>query len=132
MDSSRHPGTVEKRRRLTMAELSEILDSVSAKRKDETALSPVAPLVEKKTHQEIHRAKPKKYVSKAAALGAPEKILALVALNPEWGTQRLAKSLSDQGISLSRQSIHKILLKHNLNRPAMRKAWQAMQKETNP
>lgn len=132
MDPSKEPGTVVKRRRLTLAELSKILDSVAAKRKDERLLSPVAPFVEKKIRQEIYQAKPKKYFSKAAAFGAPEKILALVALNPELGTQRLKKSLAEQGISLSRQSIHKILLKHNLNRPAMRKAWQARQKETNP
>jgi hypothetical protein len=120
-----------KPRRLTIAELSEILDSVAAKQKIKT-VCPVVPLVETKTHYEIYQSKPKKYISKAVALGAPEKILALVALYPGWGTKKLANALADQGVSLSRQSIHKILCKHNLNLPAMRKAWQATQKETNP
>ncbi|MDA8428272.1 MAG: hypothetical protein M0T70_03350 [Geobacteraceae bacterium] len=131
MDSSKAPGTVVKRRRLTMAEFAEILDGVAEKLKSKT-VRPLAPLAEQSATEEIYQAKPKKYISKIALLGAPEKILALVALNPERGTQRLKKSLAEQGISLSRQSIHKILLKHNLNRPAMRKAWQATQKETNP
>lgn len=131
MDISRVQGTAVKPRRLTMAELSEILDSVAAKQKIKTVCK-VVPLVETKTHQEIYQPKPKKYVSKAVAMGAPEKILALVMLNPEQGTLRLKKSLADQGISLSRQSIHKILCKYNLNLPAMRKTWQATQKETNP
>lgn len=131
MDASTGPGNVGKRRRLTMAELAEILDGVAERLKSKTA-RPLALHAEQGAPEEICQAKPKKYFSKAAALGAPEKILALVALNPERGTQRLKKSLADQGISLSRQSIHKILLKYNLNRPAMRKAWQATQKETNP
>lgn len=131
MDSSKAPGTVVKRRRLTMAELSEILDSVAAKRKTIT-VCPITPLVETRVRQEIYQPKPKKYFSKAAALGVPEKILVLVASDPGWGTKKLANALADQGISLSRQSIHKILRKHNLNLPGMRKAWQAAQKETNP
>ena len=131
MDISNAPGTVEKRRRLTMAEFAEILDGVAEKLKSKTVRS-LVPLAEERAAERIYQAKPKKYFSKAAAFGAPEKILALVALNPERGTQRLKKSLAEQGISLSRQSIHKILLEHNLNRPAMRKAWQARQKEANP
>ncbi|HML79034.1 hypothetical protein [Geobacter sulfurreducens] len=131
MDASNAPGTVVKRRRLTMAEFAAILDSVAEKLKSKT-VRPLAPLPELRAPEEIYQEKPKKYFSKAAAFGASEKILALVALNPERGTQRLKKSLAEQGISLSRQSIHKILLKHNLNRPAMRKTWQARQKETNP
>lgn len=75
--------------------------------------------------------KTRKHFSKTAALGATEKILALVAQYPEWGTKKLADFLADQGISLNRQSIHKILIKYNLNHPAMRKAWQDTQKETN-
>ena len=129
MDASMGSGTVVKRRRLTMAELAEILDGVAERLKSKTA-RPLAPLAEQGAV--ICKAKPKKCFSKAATLGAPEIILSLVALNPEWGTQRLKKSLADQGVSLSRQSIHKILLKHKLNKPAMRKAWQATQKETNP
>ncbi len=131
MDASKGPGNVGKPRRLTIAEFAEILDGVAEKLKSKTVRS-LAPLAEQRAAEKIYQAKPKKYFSKAAALGAPEKILALVAFNPKWGTQRLATSLSEQGISLSRQSIHKILLKYNLNRPAMRKAWQARQKETNP
>jgi len=131
MDISNNPGTVEKRRQITIAEFAEILDRVAEKLKSKT-VRPLAQLPDQRAPEEICQAKPKKYFSKAAALGAPEKILALVALNPERGTQRLKKSLAEQGISLSRQSIHKILLKHNLNCPAMRKAWQATQKETNP
>ena len=131
MDTSMGPGNIEKRRRLTMAELAEILDGVAERLKSKTA-RPLALHAEQGSPKEICQAKPKKCFSKAATLGAPEKILSLVALNPEWGTQRLKKSLADQGVSLSRQSIHKILLKHKLNKPAMRKAWQATQKETNP
>lgn len=131
MDASNVSGTVGKRRRLTVAEFAAILDSVAEKMKSKT-VRPLVQFAEQRAPEVIYQAKPKKYFSKAAAFGAPEKILALVALNPERGTQRLKKSLAEQGISLSRQSIHKILLKHNLNRPAMRKAWQATQKETNP
>ena len=131
MDSSKAPGTVVKRRRLTMEEFAEILDGVAEKLKSKTVL-PLDPLTEQSATEEIYQAKPKKYISKIAVLGASEKILSLVALYPEWGTKKLANSLSEQGISLSRQSIHKILLKHNLNRLAMRKAWQATQKEMNP
>lgn len=132
MDASTGPGNVGKRRRLTIAELSEILDGVAERLKRKAVCHPPAPHAEQRAPEKIYQAKPKKCFSKAAKLGAPEKILSLVALNPEWGTQRLKKSLADQGVSLSRQSIHKILLKHNLNRPAMRKAWQATRKETNP
>ncbi|MBI5655628.1 MAG: helix-turn-helix domain-containing protein [Geobacter sp.] len=114
-----------------MAEFSEILDSVAAKLKNKTEC-PAAPLVEKKARQEVYQAKPKNYVSKTAALGATEKILTLVKQCPEWGTKKIADALRLQEVSLSRQSIHKILLKYNLNRPAMRKAWQATQKEMNP
>ena len=131
MDASNAPGSVVKRRRLTVEEFAEILDGVAEKLKSKT-VRPFVPLAEQGAQEVVYQAKPKKYFSKAAAFGAPEKILALVALNSEWGTQRLKKSLAEQGISLSRQSIHKILLKHNLNRPAMRKAWQARQKETSP
>jgi len=131
MDATTGSGNVGKRRRLTMAELAEILDGVAERLKSKTA-RPLALHAEQGAPEEICQAKPKKCISKAAKLGAPEKILSLVALNPEWGTQRLKKSLADQGVSLSRQSIHKILLKHKLNKPAMRKAWQATQKETNP
>lgn len=131
MDTSMGPGIVGKRRRLTMAELAEILDGVAERLKSKTA-RPLASLAEQGAPEEICQAKPKKFFSKAAALGAREKILALVVINPDWGTQRLKKSLADQGVSLSRQSIHKILLKHNLNQPAMRKAWQATQKEMKP
>lgn len=130
MDSLKDHGAVSKRRRLTMSELREILDKVTATRKNITECF-AAPIAETRTRKKICRAKPRKYFSKAAEVGAPEKILALVAMNPEWGTLRLKKSLADQGVSLSRQSIHKILLKHNLNLPVMRKAWQATQKETN-
>ncbi len=131
MDSSKAPGTVVKRRRLTMEEFAEILDGVAEKLKSKTVL-PLDPFTEQSATEEIYQAKPKKYFSKAAALGTPEKILALVASDPGWGTKKLANALADQGISLSRQSIYKILRKHNLNLPGMRKAWQAAQKETNP
>lgn len=114
-----------------MAEFSEILESVAAKRRNKSEC-PTAPLLEKKAHQEVYQAKPKNYVSKIAALGAAEKILTLVKQYPEWGTKKIADALRLQEVSLSRQSIHKILLKYNLNRPAMRKAWQATQKEMNP
>lgn len=130
MDIENIPGTVVKPRRLTMAELSEILDSVAAKRRS-VMVCPVDPFVETRIQLKNYEPKPKKYFSKTAALGAPEKILALVASDPGWGTKKLANALADQGISLSRQSIHKILCKHNLNLPGMRKAWQAAQKETN-
>ncbi len=131
MDSSTTSGAVVKRRRLTMAEFSEILDSVAAERRNK-AECPAAPLVEEKVCQEVYQAKPKNYVSKAAALGAAEKILTLVKQCPEWGTKKIADALRLQEVSLSRQSIHKILLKYSLNRPAMRKVWQARQKEMNP
>lgn len=131
MDASNAPGTVVKRRRLTMTEFAAILDSVAEKLKSKT-VRPLASLADQSAIEESYVAKPKKYVSKTAVFGAPENILSLVALNPEHGTQRLKKLLAEQGIFLSRQSIHKILLKHNLNRSAMRKAWQATQKETNP
>ena len=131
MDTFTGPGNVVKRRRLTMAELAEILDGVAEKLKSRTVL-PFAPLTEQRVPEEINQIKPKKYFSKAAALGAPEKILSLVALNPEWGPQRLAKSLADQGISLSCQSIYRILRKYKLNHLTMRKAWQTTQKEMYP
>lgn len=110
-----------------MAEFAEILDGVAEKLKSKT-VRPLAQLPEQSATEKIYQAKPKKYISKIALLGAQEKILSLVALYPEWGTKKLANSLSEQGISLSRQSIHKVLLKHNLNRPAMRKAWQAKER----
>jgi hypothetical protein len=131
MDISNAPGTVGKRRRLTMAEFAAILDGVAEKLKSKT-VRPLATLPEQSATEKIYQAKPKKYISKIAVLGTQEKILSLVALYPAWGTKKLANSLADQGISLSRQSVHKILLKYNLNRLAMRKAWQVRQKETNP
>lgn len=134
MNSSTTEERAVKRRRLTVAELTEILDSVAANRKHIT-VKPLAPL-ECETGNNKRRdefiSKPKKRFSKVKALGAVEKILALVDMNPEWGTQRLAKSLADQGISTSRQYIHTILIKYNLNQPAMRKAWKANQKEMKP
>ena len=69
MDTSMGPGNIEKRRRLTMAELAEILDGVAEKLKSKT-VRPFVPLAEQRA-PEIYQAKPKKYFSKAAALGAP-------------------------------------------------------------
>lgn len=78
--------------------------------------------------------KTRKHFSKTAALGATEKILANVLANvaqyPEWGTKKLADSLDLQGVSLSRQAIHTILVRHNLNRALLRKAWRYNLKET--
>lgn len=92
MDSSNVSGTVGRRRRFTVAELSEILDSVAAKRKDERALSPVAPFVEKKICQEIYQAKPEKYFTKAAAFGAPEKNPGAGGFKPRTGDTTAEKN----------------------------------------
>ncbi len=114
-------------RRLTMAELAEILDSVGKPSGKEGVsrfdlLESKGPLT----------TRTREHFSKTAALGATEKILALVAQYPECGTKKLADSLVLQGVSLSRQAIHTILVKHNLNRASMRKTWSKNQKEPKP
>ena len=111
-------------RRLTMAELSEILDGVG-KPSGKEGVSRFD-LLESKVSLTTRT---RKRFSKTAALGATEKILALVAKYPEWGTKKLAESLNLQGVSLSRQAIHTILARNNLNRSSMRKTWSNNQKE---
>ena len=122
-------GRAVKQSRLTVAEFAERLDNV-ARSQNKIMASLMDNSGDKRICKESLTTT-EIFVSKAAARKAPDKILALLELHPEWGTQRLAKSLADQGIILSRQSIHKILVKFNLNLPSMRKAWQATQRETN-
>lgn len=106
-------------RRLTIAEFAEILGSV--------VVPPKKAEIRSSFHSKskpLMAAKARNFISKAVALGVPEKILALVARCPEWGTKKLADSLRREGISLSRQSIHKFLVKNNLNRLSLRKSWK--------
>lgn len=133
LESVARPQNMErafKQNRLTVAELAERLDNV-ARSRNKVMASLMDNSGDKKICKESFTTTDIIF-SKAAAREAPDKVLALLELHPEWGTQRLAKSLADQGIILSRQSIHKILVKFNLNLPAMRKKWWATQKEINP
>ena len=123
-------GRAVKQSRLTVAEFAERLDNV-ARSQNKIIASLMDNSGDKKICKESSTTTDI-FFSKAAARKAPDKILELLELHPEWGTQRLANSLADQGIILSRQSIHKILVKFNLNLPAKRKAWWANQKGINP
>jgi hypothetical protein len=127
---SQNKGCAVKQDRLTIAEFSERLENV-ARSQNKVMASLMDDSGVKENCKESSKAT-NMYFSKAAACVAPDKILALLKQYPEWGTKRLAKSLAEQGVFLSRQSIHKILVKYNLNLPSMRKAWWANQKEINP
>lgn len=125
MDLIKTEGTAVKRRRLTMVELAEILNGVTQPQQN-------VPL-NASTHLKNIMSLPanaRNYFSKSAALGAPEKILTLVAQYPEWGAKKLADFLKVEEICLSRQSIHKFLAKHNLNRRSLRTSWKHNLKET--
>jgi len=95
-------GTAVKRKRLTMEELAIIFTRV------------------KKTHE---------YMSDILPIHS-EKILALVANYPKYGTKRLSDSLIHEGIFLTPRSIYKFLVNHNLNRRSLRMSLKDNQKET--
>ena len=105
-------------RRITVEEMAEILKRVN---KTQGNLINNPTILNEYNKSPIE--KKKKYFSKAAALGATERILSLVLINPNWGPTKLSNILMLEDISLTRQSVHKILAKHKLNLRKLRKIW---------
>ncbi|WP_205743268.1 helix-turn-helix domain-containing protein [Geobacter sp. FeAm09] len=100
-----------------MADLAGIFTKVAVAKRNSRKAGAVKANNRKTGHGKVQR------VHKPVPPGTEEKILALVETHPEWGTQRLRNALEYQHVSLSRQSVYKILKKYNLNIPSMRKQW---------
>jgi hypothetical protein len=109
-------------RRITVEEMAEILSRANKDRKDIIGNPNVLD-----TYNSPIESKTKKYFSKSAILGAPEKIFEIVKENPSWGPARISSALSMKGILLTRQSVFRFLAKHNLSLKSDRQKWSGNQ-----